>query len=821
MKITKSKEVLTSKPKSGAIKSTVTHETTISSMDELEKIVLNNPFNSAYSSGTKETDWISQQIFTLDFDSGVTPDEIISRCKRLAFKPNIIYSTYSDTDTKRKFRLMFVLDTVITDYKIAKWVVRGLMKLFPEADSACKDLCRMYYPGRSIIIRIDEPNEADWFIQYTHGQVGENDRFWEKFEYKDDGVRPEKVKNYNWEDACKNIKLLDMFFNQEWRMSYDILFGLITNANYIIGGEKKILERMSEINKLGGAKYFPDVERGRTIYPRDYFQSLKMVKKFNYLPKQLQNFSPFEEDWEYKNILEIKFKKGKVEKLKEQNMISLQNAEKLLKDAFNLAKSNIPFKIEYSSPDMLTGESLPYIKKLDPLFNLLPANPIYIFKVTTGAGKSQAFIGETNALISLPFHSLKDEMSNRMLVNHSVTPEAPEFDNHTINETISNLRESGLYSEVSNIIKNISKGKLKIADKVFNITDQDKSKALEYLRINELCRFDDETVLTTHTRAINDLHSFKHNFYIFDEDPLKDIVNMDNISLDFTAFDGSQYESFVKSIETFLRNLNENCVMKMPRYKKPLGFDKFCASIGKGKLIKLLSAELLFKDDSDKTKVNFCIKKDFLPEKKIFIMSATIPIPIYQKLFGDRVIVVDITNIKPMGTIEQWTKRSFSASGMENYNAKVYRELLENINNTKVITHLRHSSKFKNYMYLDDGSKHNFYFGNCSGGDMLNGEDISVIGTPNKPDFVYLFLADLIGLPNSINHNLSDMVVDWNDYRFRFYTYEDPTLRDIQLSIIEAELLQAAGRSRFLRNNNTTKIFSSLPLKITTKFYEN
>jgi hypothetical protein len=173
-----------------------------------------------------------------------------------------------------------------------------------------------------------------------------------------------------------------------------------------------------------------------------------------------------------------------------------------------------------------------------------------------------------------------------------------------------------------------------------------------------------------------------------------------------------------------------------------------------------------------------------------------------------------------MGIVEQYTKRSFSSKGMTEYNMKIWKELYENINGTKVITHLKHHAKFKNYMNISDGSKHNFYFGNCSGGDALNGVDISVVGTPNKPSYVYLFLAELIGLPNSADQSLNNRIIEWNDFRFRFFTFEDPTLRDIQLSLIEAELLQAAGRSRFLRNKNTTKIFSSLPLKITTNFYE-
>lgn len=822
MKLTKSNEILKSKPTKGTIKSTLKNIIDITA-SELEWIVLNNPFNVSEASGLTEADWKSQQIFALDFDSGIKPDEFIKKCRIHSLNPNIIYTTYSDKPELRKFRALFILDEPINEYLKAKWIQRGLMKLFPEADKACKDLCRMFYPGKEIIFRLNEANEKDWFINYTHAQFGEdNPRFYEKFDWEDDGKRPDIIEKFNWETAINEIKILDTFFNGRNRVSYEILFALITNAQYISGGINKIFERMREVNKLGGGTYFPDINRGVEKYPASYFTSLSAtaIRRYNYKPKSLRNFSPFEDDWEYKNLLEIKWKRGKIEILKERELISLINAEKLLKDSYKLAKEGKPFEINYSKPDMITGESFPYIKELDALFNPLPHNPIYLFKITTGAGKSQAFINETEALIALPFHRLKEEMSDRMLVEHKMTPEAPLFSNQFINETISQLRDAGLYTEVGNIIKSIAGGSLKINKQIQNITSGDIDLAKLYLSINEDCRRDKTTVLTTHTRAINDLNSFKHDFYIFDEDPLNDIVHIETMSLDFTSFDGSPYESFVKPIEEHLRNLTENCVLDFPRFNKPAGFDKFCASIGKGYLIKLLKADFIYKDDHDKSKVHFCFKKEFLPEKKIFIMSATAPVPIYKKLFENRLIVIDITNIKPMGIVEQYTKRSFSSKGMTEYNMKIWKELYENINGTKVITHLKHHAKFKNYMNISDGSKHNFYFGNCSGGDALNGQDISVVGTPNKPSYVYLFLAELIGLPNSADQSLNNRIIEWNDFRFRFFTFEDPTLRDIQLSLIEAELLQAAGRSRFLRNKNTTKIFSSLPLKITTNFYE-
>jgi hypothetical protein len=62
------------------------------------------------------------------------------------------------------------------------------------------------------------------------------------------------------------------------------------------------------------------------------------------------------------------------------------------------------------------------------------------------------------------------------------------------------------------------------------------------------------------------------------------------------------------------------------------------------------------------------------------------------------------------------------------------------------------------------------------------------------------------------------MTIDYNSFRFLFSTYENETLRKIQLGIIEAELVQAVGRARVLRTNAEVLVFSNLPLLETTSF---
>ncbi|MBO6573160.1 MAG: hypothetical protein JJ958_12045 [Balneola sp.] len=59
--------------------------------------------------------------------------------------PNAWYPTFSDSPAKRKFRLIFFLDTFITDIDARNYLMDGLFALYPEADRACKDPAHIFY----------------------------------------------------------------------------------------------------------------------------------------------------------------------------------------------------------------------------------------------------------------------------------------------------------------------------------------------------------------------------------------------------------------------------------------------------------------------------------------------------------------------------------------------------------------------------------------------------------------------------------------------------------------------------------------------------
>ena len=100
---------------------------------------------SNFNGSRSNANWIGQSILALDVDGGLTPGEAIQRMRAYELTPNAWYPTFSDSPAKRKFRLIFFLDTFITDIDARNYLMDGLFALYPEADRACKDPAHIFY----------------------------------------------------------------------------------------------------------------------------------------------------------------------------------------------------------------------------------------------------------------------------------------------------------------------------------------------------------------------------------------------------------------------------------------------------------------------------------------------------------------------------------------------------------------------------------------------------------------------------------------------------------------------------------------------------
>ena len=103
--------------------------------------------------GRSIENFAQEQVFALDFDSGITVEEFLSRAKQCQTLPVFVYATYSHSEENSRFRAVFVHDCVIEDKKAASVILRMLHQIFPEADKNCAEVSRIYLGGKGLFYK--------------------------------------------------------------------------------------------------------------------------------------------------------------------------------------------------------------------------------------------------------------------------------------------------------------------------------------------------------------------------------------------------------------------------------------------------------------------------------------------------------------------------------------------------------------------------------------------------------------------------------------------------------------------------------------------
>lgn len=101
--------------------------------------------------GTKAKDFVEQQLFMVDIDNKktdipiLTVEKAISICKKNHLPLAFYYYSFSHTDKIPKFRLVFVMNEVITDAIIRDTIAQRLIDLFEQADTSCRNADRVFF----------------------------------------------------------------------------------------------------------------------------------------------------------------------------------------------------------------------------------------------------------------------------------------------------------------------------------------------------------------------------------------------------------------------------------------------------------------------------------------------------------------------------------------------------------------------------------------------------------------------------------------------------------------------------------------------------
>lgn len=169
MKIMLDKKSFTKKPQSlqiGAIQNRLANSLVETTINELANYIINGntfipaEFNSI-SKTVQQNEFVSKKIFAFDVDNDI---EYIDWCTFLDvaicydIKPCLIYKTFSYTDNKQKYRIIFELDETITDINLIDDINVAFFKLFAINDNvifdkSCRNINRIFFGGTEILYK--------------------------------------------------------------------------------------------------------------------------------------------------------------------------------------------------------------------------------------------------------------------------------------------------------------------------------------------------------------------------------------------------------------------------------------------------------------------------------------------------------------------------------------------------------------------------------------------------------------------------------------------------------------------------------------------
>lgn len=751
-------------------------------------------FGGTYSNSISNQTWMSTQVFGLDFDGGdKTPEETIHTLQTNGINPQLWYSTFSSTPEIHKYRVVLFAEKPITDIQERDLIYKGLLQMVPYADTSCKNAGRIFFGGKEAVVLNTNPTSNQQLIDATYiaaitadkgrtrfipecifpsnnaengeflSSTSRNNLFSPEFYTTPTTIMGGVLPTIDWKKAQERVKVLDAFLTGEW-LYHDQLFGLATNLIYIKGGQRLMKETMQRFN-----------EEGRTHYSENNFNIITYLKKVHYPAKPIHSFSPYEEDADlhdlYSAVVEVR---GRIEVIEPIKKMPLLVAEQTFQSKFH------------------------------KLLNKPNDNGIYLFKVPTAIGKTELLTNLT-ATLAFPTHALKCEVQERMTVPNVLSPDALHFLDDKLNSRLKYFYAAGLVQKTTAMIHEVAN-----SSNTLQYDPLDIKQAQVYLEQLKLTQESENTVLTTHARALHLTH--QHDTVIFDEDPLETMLPIQTAQIsDLVKIQLRSRKLFgnLKSYIEDFSNAPAGISQPTPRFTgDPEELIHCIPTLNvQTNVIGLLTSSYFIKDARDNNTLHY-IQQIPLPSKqRIVILSATAPTEIYHALYGDRLHVIELTDVEQEGTIIQHTKQSCSRNAMNRYADS----LSQKVGDLPVITFKRFRTSFKNPV-------EDMYFGNCSGYDNLKGKDLAVVGTPHRNNVFYHLIAAQINGANTTNHSMNYQKVEYNGFRFKFTCFDDPLLRNIQLSLIESDLIQAVGRARVLRTNATVQVYSNFPLRATTKF---
>lgn len=804
------------------------------------------------------------QLIALDFDNDnpakrITPEEAIARAEQYHLSSVFAYDTMSSRPEHEKFRMAFLNDVPITDKEVAEVMIKALLTIFPEADSACKDVSRLFYGGKKLlhfndtIPEVNMVNIITGMTKYMEDKYGKANykRSITKFIQENHlaantkgmpDVHIENVLPLTRKDAevtgviendekSPNPYIYKYSFGENSSNFYTITFNNDTSTSALRSSrdkKKHLPHRSSVLNEIreqcqllrefetgekqlhhmelfGLATNLVQVETGVKLFLDVVGQSPYSDKDPNsrdYWNHNIKNFiceyKPYSCDHYCPYCDKCTHGANILSALKVpyHDMVKVSDYEKQL------------FTIEEAIEDFVET-FLKAINNNDTRW--------YIIKAQTALGKTETYIkylivSGKRVLIVVPTNKLKREVKERAAAVGVELVASPSL--HELETEFS----PGAWSKIQ-YMYDVGVDPVPYIRERADRHHKEYEEAFEkYIKQLDAFQMNSGNAITTHRRLLN-LDVSGYDLVIVDEDIIFSsiITNRTEISVSKLKKLRAKFPKenpMRKKVNMLLNYIAKSAHEQTEEYlilpsvpHEKDEYDDISMDIGinvsafaDATRICYHAASKSTDEDTPSEYVSFLDKVEFNKNVKHIMVSATVDKRICEYCFGaDNISFHECKTAPYMGHLKQYYKHSMSRAYIDK-DPGILPEI-QRLTKTEV------TITFKKYNYGD------LYFGNTAGCDYLKGKNINVIGTPHQPEYIYKEFAHHLGLNCSIDARITpNTKVQRNGYAFRFTTYDDEVLRTIQFYMIESELEQAVGRARLLRCDCTVYLFSNYPL---------
>ncbi|MED0687905.1 hypothetical protein [Anoxybacillus ayderensis] len=805
----------------------------------------------------KNAYWLSQQVFALDIDEGLSVANAVERCERYDIMPNFIYTTFRSTPDHEKFRMVFLVNEEVHDIRVRELIQRSLMTLFPEADVQTKDASRLLFGGKELVYEaydnvISVPDLLNAVI--LHIKAGPNP--------SRDMERYCRVVGIDLINGYPNYKLIDddnevvpednLFISMTKKRTNPIILNRerpkISHGSYMIKFSK---ENTEEYHRKLGSKDEGELLKDYCFQIDKVKEGLAQIRDFPF-DKLEENCKLYRESihgdyWLYHNemfgvmtnLLRIKGGKTRIEQILNSRPEYAQKKKEWNVMINQIQKSNYapsrcdsycPFADECEhalnmieqgklfrgriqvtqKPNFQPLEDAE--KKLKQYFHEAlncEENDVFVIKAPTGIGKTQLYVNAAQThtfTIALPTHRLKEEVSQRLNhlgCKHVKVPQLPDLDIEFA-EKIERLYNNGAYKAVNAFLKKMARQNEEIRNYLEELENVHKAR--------------NQIILTTHQRSLFTKED-ANGTLVIDEDIIPSLLPVSKMSVtDFTLvcsklMQNEENRTAILTIQNMVLNAPVGLVQERAAYLLPNAneVEKIIVedSAIKSDILGFLNCSYFVKTKGPNgNEFIYFIQRHQLPKKKVIILSATISETIAKMMFGPEVKYWDVGLTESKGEIVQIPIKSFSRYAIKENEEllNLAKKLIDIYNpNSAIIT-------YKGFMEQDEAIP---TFGNTEGIDSLKGQNITVLGTPHVNPIAYLLYSAALGYKLGLNDSKMEyQQVQRNGFRFFFNTYgNNEILQEIQFYLVESQLIQAIGRARTLREDAKVLVLSNLPVQ--------